>query len=69
MPELIHGPGRLRDAQFEAITNLERSLKGNRSRAPIQMATGSGNTFAAANIRERLTRHAQAKRILFLVDR
>ncbi|HUP70349.1 MAG TPA: type I restriction-modification enzyme R subunit C-terminal domain-containing protein [Acidimicrobiales bacterium] len=69
MPALEHEPGRLRDAQFRAITNLERSLKENRTRALIQMATGSGKTFAAANICERLIRHAQAKRILFLVDR
>ena len=69
MPDLDEDPGRLRQAQFEAITNLERSLKDNRSRALIQMATGSGKTFAAANICERLIRHAQAKRILFLVDR
>ena len=69
MPILEHDPARLRDAQFEAITNLERSLKDNHSRALIQMATGSGKTFAAANICERLIRHAQAKRILFLVDR
>jgi type I restriction enzyme R subunit len=69
MPELEEDPGRLRRAQFEAITNLERSLKDNHSRALIQMATGSGKTFAAANICERLIRHAQAKRILFLVDR
>jgi type I restriction enzyme R subunit len=69
MPELVHDPARLRDAQFDAITNLERSLKDNHSRALIQMATGSGKTFAAANICERLIRHAQAKRILFLVDR
>lgn len=69
MPELVHDPARLRDAQFEAITNLERSLKDNHSRALIQMATGSGKTFAAANICERLIRHGQAKRILFLVDR
>jgi type I restriction enzyme R subunit len=33
------------------------------------MATGSGKTFAAANISERLIRYAQANRILFLVDR
>ena len=26
MPELDHNPARLRDAQFAAITNLERSL-------------------------------------------
>jgi type I restriction enzyme R subunit len=69
MPDLDEDPGRLRQAQFEAITNLERSLKDNHSRALIQMATGSGKTFAAANICERLIRHAQAKRILFLVDR
>ncbi len=69
MPILEHDPVRLRDAQFEAITNLERSLKDNHSRALIQMATGSGKTFAAANICERLIRHGQAKRILFLVDR
>jgi type I restriction enzyme R subunit len=69
MPELEHDPARLRDAQFTAITNLERSLKDNHSRALIQMATGSGKTLAAANICERLIRHTQAKRILFLVDR
>ena len=33
------------------------------------MATGSGKTFTAANISYRLIRHADAKRILFLVDR
>ncbi|QYG95581.1 DEAD/DEAH box helicase family protein [Iamia sp. SCSIO 61187] len=69
MPVLEHDPARLRDAQFEAITNLEQSLKDNHSRALIQMATGSGKTFAAANICERLIRHGQAQRILFLVDR
>ena len=33
------------------------------------MATGSGKTFTAANVSYRLLRHANAKRILFLVDR
>ncbi|HWI04536.1 MAG TPA: DEAD/DEAH box helicase family protein, partial [Acidimicrobiales bacterium] len=69
MPDLVHDPTRLRDAQFTAITNLECSLKDNHPRALIQMATGSGKTLAAANICERLIRHVQAKRILFLVDR
>ena len=69
MPDLEDDPDRLRKAQFEAITNLERSLKDNRSGALIQMATGSGKTFAATNICERLIRNAQAKRILLLVDR
>src|SRR5690606_15981043 len=69
LPDLEHDPARLRVAQSEAIRNLERSLQDNHPRALIQMATGSGKTFAAANICERLIRHAQAKRILFLVDR
>lgn len=34
-------------AQIKAIENLERSLKENRPRALIQMATGSGKTFTA----------------------
>ena len=34
----------------EAIPNLERSLQGQPPRALIQMATGSGKTFTAANI-------------------
>jgi type I restriction enzyme R subunit len=69
MPDLDPDPAWLRDAQAEAIRNLEVSLKEHRPRALIQMATGSGKTFAAANICERLLKHAQAKRILFLVDR
>jgi len=44
----------LREAQHAAITNLEVSLKANKPRALIQMATGSGKTFAAANICQRL---------------
>ncbi|HET9438023.1 MAG TPA: DEAD/DEAH box helicase family protein, partial [Gaiellaceae bacterium] len=56
-------------AQFRAIQNLEVSLAANRPRALIQMATGSGKTFTAANIAYRLVKHADARRILFLVDR
>ncbi len=55
--------------QATAITNLEESLRLDRPRALIQMATGSGKTFTAANAAFRLIRHADAKRILFLVDR
>ncbi|MDA8848162.1 DEAD/DEAH box helicase family protein [bacterium] len=61
--------GKLRDAQTTAIRSLETSLKDNKPRALIQMATGSGKTFAAANIAERLITQGDAKRILFLVDR
>ncbi|HEY1729149.1 MAG TPA: type I restriction-modification enzyme R subunit C-terminal domain-containing protein [Candidatus Baltobacteraceae bacterium] len=56
-------------AQFEAIRNLEESLAHGRPRALIQMATGSGKTFTAANIAYRLIKHGGARRILFLVDR
>ena len=35
----------------------------------IQMATGSGKTFTAANLSYRLVKFADARRILFLVDR
>jgi type I restriction enzyme, R subunit len=55
--------------QAEAIRNVETSLADNNPRSLIQMATGSGKTFTAANICYRLIRHADAKRVLFLVDR
>jgi type I restriction enzyme R subunit len=62
-------PGGLWPAQETAIRNLEGSLQQFRPRALIQMATGSGKTFTAANISYRLIKHAGARRILFLVDR
>jgi type I restriction enzyme R subunit len=55
--------------QAEAIRNVERSLAEDRPRSLIQMATGSGKTFTAANLCYRLIKHAGATRILFLVDR
>jgi type I restriction enzyme R subunit len=56
-------------AQARAIRNLEESLAANRPRALVQMATGSGKTYTAANAAYRLVKHADARRILFLVDR
>jgi type I restriction enzyme R subunit len=67
LPPLLKG--NLYDCQSEAIHNLERSFGQNRSRALIQMATGSGKTFTAVTACYRLVKHANAKRILFLVDR
>ena len=72
--------GRLRDmpplieeglwpAQVTAIRNLEQSLRENRPRALIQMATGSGKTFTAISFIYRLIKFAGARRVLFLVDR
>lgn len=62
-------PSGLWPAQATAIRNLEESLVHGRPRALIQMATGSGKTFTAANVCYRLIKHADARRILFLVDR
>jgi type I restriction enzyme R subunit len=56
-------------AQITAIRNLEKSLKENRPRALIQMATGSGKTFTSISFIYRLIKFAGARRILFLVDR
>lgn len=67
MPEL--NTGNLWKVQIESIRNLEKSLALNKPRALIQMATGSGKTFTAVNFCYRLIKYADAKRILFLVDR
>lgn len=56
-------------AQRRAVENLEESLGEDRPRALIQMATGSGKTFTAVTAAYRLIRHADASRVLFLVDR
>ena len=69
LPELGPDAPVLWPAQAEAIRNLEASLRANRPRALIQMATGAGKTFTAANVCYRLVRHANAVRVLFLVDR
>ena len=61
-------PTGLRPAQIVAIENLEKSFKKGRPKALIQMATGAGKTFTAATFIYRLLKHADAKRILFLVD-
>jgi len=67
MPPLITEG--LRDCQIEAIQNLEYSLSEARPRALVQMATGSGKTFMAVTLSYRLIKFANARRILFLVDR
>ncbi len=57
------------ECQIEAISNLEFSLAAGKPRALIQMATGSGKTFTAVSFIYRLIKFAEAKRVLFLVDR
>ena len=67
MPEL--DPQGLWKVQALAVANLERSLREDHPRSLIQMATGSGKTFTAATVSYRLIKHADAKRVLLLVDR
>ena len=66
LPELA--PAGLRACQVNAIEKLEASFRDDRPRALIQMATGSGKTYTAITSIYRLLKHADAKRILFLVD-
>jgi type I restriction enzyme R subunit len=67
MPALVEAG--LWSAQIRAITNLEQSLRDNRPRTLVQMATGSGKTFTAISLIYRLIKFAGARRVLFLVDR
>ncbi|MEJ5361066.1 MAG: DEAD/DEAH box helicase family protein [Spirochaetota bacterium] len=67
MPPLITEG--LRECQIEAVQSLEASLAESKPRALIQMATGSGKTFTAVTFIYRLIKYANAKRVLFLVDR
>ena len=55
--------------QKRAVVNLEKSLKEDRPRSLIQMATGSGKTIMAVTSIYRLIKFAGARRVLFLVDR
>jgi type I restriction enzyme R subunit len=67
MPPIITGG--LWPAQLTAVQNLEASLAAGRPRSLIQMATGSGKTVTAVTSIYRLIKHAEATRVLFLVDR
>ncbi|MBT2969588.1 MAG: DEAD/DEAH box helicase family protein [Candidatus Thiodiazotropha sp. (ex Ctena orbiculata)] len=59
----------LRNCQINAIHGIEHSLKQGKSRALLQMATGSGKTYTAVTEVYRLAKFAKVKRVLFLVDR
>lgn len=67
LPDL--DPTGLRACQVEAIRGAEASLRQNKPRALLQMATGSGKTYTAVSLCYRLAKFAKAKKILFLVDR
>lgn len=61
---------RLRPAQIEAITGVERSLAEQHfDRSLVQMATGAGKTYTAVTQSYRLLSYGGFRRVLFLVDR
>ena len=66
LPELDHKG--LRACQINAVEKLEASFKKDWPRALIQMATGSGKTYTAITSIYRLLKHADVRRVLFLVD-
>lgn len=59
----------LRACQYEAITQLEASLRLEQPRSLMVLATGAGKTFTACMAAYRLLSYTHMKRVLFLVDR
>ncbi len=59
----------LRDCQYNAEVELERSLKSGKKKALAVLATGSGKTYLACLAAYRLLNYTPTKRVLFLVDR
>ena len=59
----------LRDCQYDAEVNLEKSLKQGKKKALAVLATGSGKTYLACLASYRLLNYTSTKRVLYLVDR
>ena len=59
----------LRDCQYEAVTELEKSFRAGQNRALMVLATGAGKTYTACLAAYRLLSYTPMRRILFLVDR
>ena len=59
----------LRDCQYEAITELEKSFRSGQSRALMVLATGAGKTYTACLTAYRMLSYTSMRRVLFLVDR
>lgn len=62
-------PRGLRECQFKAETEFEKSLKAGNKKSLAVLATGSGKTYLACLAAYRLLNYTPAKRILFLADR
>ena len=59
----------LRDCQYEAITELEKSFRLGQKRVLMVLATGAGKTYTACLAAYRMLSYTPMRRVLFLVDR
>lgn len=59
----------LRECQYEAVTELEKSFRGGQKRALMVLATGAGKTYTACLAAYRMLAYTPMRRVLFLVDR
>ncbi len=59
----------LRECQYEAEVNFEKSIKNGQKKALAILATGSGKTYLACLAAYRLLNYTQTGRVLFLADR
>lgn len=59
----------LRDCQYEALTELEKSFRSGQNRALMVLATGAGKTYTACLTAYRMLSYTPMRRVLFLVDR
>lgn len=63
------GPGKLRQCQHDAVTQVELAFKRDTKRCLLNLATGSGKTFTACMMSYRFLNYTNVKHILYLVDR
>ncbi len=59
----------LRQCQYEAIAELEKSFRTGQNRALMVLATGAGKTYTACLAAYRMLSYTPTRRVLFLVDR
>ena len=59
----------LRDCQYRAESEFEKSIKAGNKKSLAVLATGSGKTYLACLASYRLLNYTPARKVLFLVDR
>ena len=59
----------LRQCQYKAVAELEKSFRTGQNRALMVLATGAGKTYTACLTAYRMLSYTPMRRVLFLVDR